>query len=181
MFDCPTASPQPLSEWPSRPAYNRSRDAHGLIVDLEAAPAEVTRLYERWQELTAPTSALCPLSSVFCLLSSVLCLPPSTINSQPSTIWRHSAQRRTARGQRGGGPTLGKRRRMAINPESGCIGPPHTPVTTAGDRKGPSILSLLHPPSSSAGEDGASQAQRPPGAFGKLRFPTCTGRFAVSV
>jgi hypothetical protein len=82
MFDCPTASPQPLSEWPSRPAYNRSRDAHGLIVDLEAAPAEVTRLYERWQELTAPTSALCPLASVFCLLSSAFRPQPSTLNPQ---------------------------------------------------------------------------------------------------
>ncbi len=28
-----------------------SRDAHGLIADLEAAKADVTRLYERWQEL----------------------------------------------------------------------------------------------------------------------------------
>jgi ATP-binding cassette subfamily F protein uup len=32
----------------------RSREAHGLIADLEAAKAEVTRLYERWQELAAP-------------------------------------------------------------------------------------------------------------------------------
>ena len=31
----------------------RSREAHGLIADLEAAKAEVTRLYERWQELAA--------------------------------------------------------------------------------------------------------------------------------
>ena len=31
----------------------RSREAHGLIVDLESAKAEVTRLYERWQELAA--------------------------------------------------------------------------------------------------------------------------------
>jgi ATP-binding cassette subfamily F protein uup len=31
----------------------RSRESHGLIVDLEAAKAEVTRLYERWQELSA--------------------------------------------------------------------------------------------------------------------------------
>jgi ATP-binding cassette subfamily F protein uup len=31
----------------------RSRDAHGLIADLEAARAEVTRLYERWHELAA--------------------------------------------------------------------------------------------------------------------------------
>jgi len=30
-----------------------SREAHGLIADLEAAKAEVTRLYERWQELVA--------------------------------------------------------------------------------------------------------------------------------
>ena len=31
----------------------RSREAHGLIVKLEATKAEVTRLYERWQELSA--------------------------------------------------------------------------------------------------------------------------------
>jgi len=31
----------------------RSRQAHGLIADLEAAKAEVTRSYERWQELAA--------------------------------------------------------------------------------------------------------------------------------
>jgi hypothetical protein len=31
----------------------RSREAHRLIADLEAAKAEVTRLYERWQELAA--------------------------------------------------------------------------------------------------------------------------------
>ncbi len=31
----------------------RSREAHGLIAELEAAKAEVTRLYERWQELAA--------------------------------------------------------------------------------------------------------------------------------
>jgi hypothetical protein len=31
----------------------RSREAHGLIADLEAAKAEVTRLYERWQELAS--------------------------------------------------------------------------------------------------------------------------------
>jgi ATP-binding cassette subfamily F protein uup len=31
----------------------RSREAHGLIADLEAAKAEVTGLYERWQELAA--------------------------------------------------------------------------------------------------------------------------------
>ncbi|MGA2656392.1 MAG: ATP-binding cassette domain-containing protein [Verrucomicrobiota bacterium] len=29
----------------------RSREAHGLIADLEGARGEVTRLYERWQEL----------------------------------------------------------------------------------------------------------------------------------
>ena len=29
----------------------RSREARGLVVDLEAAKAEVTRLYERWQAL----------------------------------------------------------------------------------------------------------------------------------
>jgi hypothetical protein len=34
----------------------RSRDAHGLIAELEAARAEVTRLYERWHELSARTS-----------------------------------------------------------------------------------------------------------------------------
>ena len=31
----------------------RSRESHGLIADLEAAKAEVARLYERWQELAA--------------------------------------------------------------------------------------------------------------------------------
>jgi ATP-binding cassette subfamily F protein uup len=31
----------------------RSREAHGLIAALEAARSEVTRLYDRWQELTA--------------------------------------------------------------------------------------------------------------------------------
>jgi ATP-binding cassette subfamily F protein uup len=31
----------------------RSREAHGLIADLEAARAEVARLYERWEELAA--------------------------------------------------------------------------------------------------------------------------------
>ena len=34
----------------------RSREAHGLITELEAARAEVTRLYERWHELSARTS-----------------------------------------------------------------------------------------------------------------------------
>ena len=34
----------------------RSREARGLIMFLEAAKAEVTRLYERWQELAARTS-----------------------------------------------------------------------------------------------------------------------------
>lgn len=34
----------------------RSREAHGLVADLEAARAEVTRLYERWHELTARIS-----------------------------------------------------------------------------------------------------------------------------
>jgi ABC transport system ATP-binding/permease protein len=29
----------------------RSREARGLVADLEAAKAEVTRLYDRWQEL----------------------------------------------------------------------------------------------------------------------------------
>jgi len=32
----------------------RSREAHGLIADLEAAKADVTRSYERWKELAAP-------------------------------------------------------------------------------------------------------------------------------
>jgi hypothetical protein len=31
----------------------RSREARRLIANLEAAKAEVTRLYERWQELAA--------------------------------------------------------------------------------------------------------------------------------
>ena len=31
----------------------RSREAHGLIAELETARAEVTRLYDRWQELAA--------------------------------------------------------------------------------------------------------------------------------
>jgi ATP-binding cassette subfamily F protein uup len=31
----------------------RSREAHGLIAELETAKAEVTRLYERWQDLAA--------------------------------------------------------------------------------------------------------------------------------
>jgi ATP-binding cassette subfamily F protein uup len=31
----------------------RSREAHGLIAELEAAKKEVARLYERWQELSA--------------------------------------------------------------------------------------------------------------------------------
>jgi hypothetical protein len=35
----------------------RSREAHGPIADLEGAKAEVTRLYERWQELTARLAA----------------------------------------------------------------------------------------------------------------------------
>lgn len=34
----------------------RSREAHGLIGDLEAARAEVTRLYERWHELAEKTN-----------------------------------------------------------------------------------------------------------------------------
>jgi len=34
----------------------RSREAHGLIADLESARAEVTKLYERWEELGARTS-----------------------------------------------------------------------------------------------------------------------------
>ena len=29
----------------------RSREARGLVADLEAAKAEVTRPYDRWQEL----------------------------------------------------------------------------------------------------------------------------------
>jgi ATP-binding cassette subfamily F protein uup len=35
---------------------SRSRDAHGLIADLETARTEVTRLYERWHELDARAS-----------------------------------------------------------------------------------------------------------------------------
>jgi len=35
----------------------RSRQARGLIADLEAAKAEVTRLYERWQELATPAKS----------------------------------------------------------------------------------------------------------------------------
>jgi ATP-binding cassette subfamily F protein uup len=31
----------------------RSRDAHALIADLEAMKAEVTRLYDRWHELSS--------------------------------------------------------------------------------------------------------------------------------
>jgi ATP-binding cassette subfamily F protein uup len=31
----------------------RSREAHGLIAELESAKAEVTRLYERWEELSS--------------------------------------------------------------------------------------------------------------------------------
>ncbi len=40
------------------PAFHatRSREAHGLVADLEAARGEVTRLYTRWQELAARTS-----------------------------------------------------------------------------------------------------------------------------
>ena len=34
----------------------RSREAHGLVADLETARAEVTKLYERWEELGARTS-----------------------------------------------------------------------------------------------------------------------------
>jgi ATP-binding cassette subfamily F protein uup len=34
----------------------RSREARGLVADLEAAKAEVARLYERWQELATRTS-----------------------------------------------------------------------------------------------------------------------------
>jgi len=30
----------------------RSREARALVTDLEAAKAEVTRLYERWHELS---------------------------------------------------------------------------------------------------------------------------------
>jgi ATP-binding cassette subfamily F protein uup len=37
------------------PAFHatRSREAHGLVAELEAAKTEVARLYERWQELAA--------------------------------------------------------------------------------------------------------------------------------
>jgi len=31
----------------------RSREAHGLIAELESTKAEVTRLYDRWQGLAA--------------------------------------------------------------------------------------------------------------------------------
>lgn len=31
----------------------RSRDAHTLIAELEAAKVEVTRLYDRWHELSS--------------------------------------------------------------------------------------------------------------------------------
>jgi ATP-binding cassette subfamily F protein uup len=31
----------------------RSREAHGLITELETAKTEVTRLYERWEELSS--------------------------------------------------------------------------------------------------------------------------------
>jgi hypothetical protein len=31
----------------------RSREARGLVADLETAKSEVTRLYDRWQELAA--------------------------------------------------------------------------------------------------------------------------------
>jgi len=36
------------------PAFHstRSREAHALVLELETARAEVTRLYERWQELS---------------------------------------------------------------------------------------------------------------------------------
>jgi ATP-binding cassette subfamily F protein uup len=34
----------------------RSREAHGLISELEAAKLEVTRLYERWNELTSKSA-----------------------------------------------------------------------------------------------------------------------------
>ncbi len=36
---------------------SRSREAHGLIAELESARAEVARLYERWQELAAVGAA----------------------------------------------------------------------------------------------------------------------------
>jgi ATP-binding cassette subfamily F protein uup len=31
----------------------RSREAHGLIAELETAKAEVARLYERWEKLSS--------------------------------------------------------------------------------------------------------------------------------
>ena len=34
----------------------RSREAHGLIADLEAAKLEVTRLYDRWHDLSSRQS-----------------------------------------------------------------------------------------------------------------------------
>jgi ATP-binding cassette subfamily F protein uup len=35
----------------------RSREAHAMVVDLDAAKLEVTRLYERWQELSQRAAA----------------------------------------------------------------------------------------------------------------------------
>jgi len=35
----------------------RSREAHELVVELETTRAEVARLYNRWQDLTARISA----------------------------------------------------------------------------------------------------------------------------
>ena len=37
---------------------SRSREARGLIAELETARAEVTRLFDRWQELAARASEL---------------------------------------------------------------------------------------------------------------------------
>jgi hypothetical protein len=38
----------------------RSREAHGLIADLDAARTEVARLFDRWQELAARAPELRP-------------------------------------------------------------------------------------------------------------------------
>jgi hypothetical protein len=103
------------------------------------------RLAQQTQPLKLQLLAfsLQPSAFVSCPLASVLRLLPSTLNPQPSTIWRHTAQRWTTPGeQRGGGPTPGNRRRMTLRPESGCLGPPHTPVTSAEDRSDATILTL---------------------------------------
>src|ERR1035441_6847820 len=57
---------------------------------------------------------------------------PRRLNPERFTSFSPALDRR--RGQRGGGPTLGKRRRMTFPPESGCIDPPLSALTTAEDR-----------------------------------------------